>query len=51
MTERDQLIKAISSDLTRTQFECLRIVMDSLDIEPGTVVGVGGHYELVSSTM
>jgi hypothetical protein len=34
-----------TSDLTSTQFECftpecLRIVMDSLDIEPGTVVVV-----------
>lgn len=34
-------------DLTSTQFECFtpecqRIVMDSLDIEPGTVVVVGG---------
>lgn len=33
-------------DLTSTQFECftpecLRIVMDSLDIEPGTVICVG----------
>lgn len=36
-----------ASGLTSTQFECftpecLRIVMDSLDIEPGTVVCVGG---------
>lgn len=36
-----------TSDLTSTQFECftpecLRIVMDSLDIEPGTVICVGG---------
>lgn len=36
-----------TSDLTSTQFECftpecLRIVMDSFDIEPGTVVCVGG---------
>lgn len=36
-----------TSDLTSTQFECftpecLRIVMDSLDIEPGTVLVVGG---------
>lgn len=35
-----------TSDLTSTQFECFtpecrRIVMDSLDIEPGTVVVVG----------
>lgn len=34
-------------DLTSTQFECFtpecqRIVMDSLDIEPGTVICVGG---------
>ena len=38
--------KIITSDLTSTQFECftpecLRIVMDSLDIEPGTVICVG----------
>lgn len=36
-----------TSDLTSTQFECftpecLRIVMDSFDIEPGTVICVGG---------
>ena len=36
-----------TSDLTSTQFECFtpecrRIVVDSLDIEPGTVVVVGG---------
>lgn len=35
-----------TSDLASTQFECftpecLRIVMDSLDIEPGTVICVG----------
>lgn len=56
MTELDSLIKAFvktleeatsTSDLTSTHFECftpecLRIVMDSLDIEPGTVVVVGG---------
>ena len=35
------------SELTSTQFECFtpqcrRIVMDSLDIEPGTVICVGG---------
>ena len=54
-TERDPLIKAFvktleeaniftttTHDLTSTQFECLRIVMDSFDIEPGTVVCVGG---------
>lgn len=54
-TELDLLIKAFvktleeatnTSDLTSTQFECftpecLRIVMDSLDIEPGTVICVG----------
>ena len=50
MTELEPLIKAFvktleeanTSDLTSTQFECPRIVMDSLDIEPGTVVCVGG---------
>lgn len=57
MTELDSLIKAFvktleeattnTSDLTSTQFEgftpeCQRIVMDSYDIEPGTVVVVGG---------
>lgn len=36
-----------TSDLTSTQFECfttgrLRVVMDSLDIKPGTVVVVDG---------
>ena len=55
-TERDLLIKAFvktleeattTHDLTSTQFECctpecLRIVMDSYDIEPGTVICVGG---------
>lgn len=55
-TELDPLIKAFvktleeatnTSDLTGTQFECFtpecqRIAMDSLDIEPGTVVVVGG---------
>ena len=57
-TELDPLIKpfvktleetniANTSDLTSTQFECftpecLRIVMDSFDIEPGTVICVGG---------
>lgn len=56
-TELDPLIKAFvktleeattnTSDLTSTQFErftpeCLRIMMGSLDIEPGTVVCVGG---------
>ena len=38
---------ASTPDLTGTQFECftpecLRVVMDSFDIEPGTVVCVGG---------
>lgn len=57
MTELEPLIKAFvktleeattnTPDLTSTQFECFtpecrRIVMDSLDIEPGTVVCVGG---------
>lgn len=55
--ELDPLIKAFvktleeaataTHDLTNTQFECFtlqcqRIVMDSLDIEPGTVICVGG---------
>lgn len=45
--EEANIITATStSDLTSTQFECFtpecrRIVMDSLDIEPGTVVCVG----------
>ena len=50
MTKLDPLIKAFvnTPGLTSTQFECftpecLRIVMDSLDIEPGTVVVVGGR--------
>ena len=66
MTDSNQLIKASvktleeanTSDLTSTQFECLtpqcrRIVMDSLDIEPGTVVVGGweamrvGHYGII----
>ena len=56
MTTTDQLIKAFvktleeantnTSDLTSTQFECFtpecqRIVMDSFDIEAGTVICVG----------
>lgn len=56
MTELDPLIKAFvkaleetntrTPDLTSTQFECFtpecrRTVMDSYDIEPGTVVVVG----------
>ena len=41
------IITANTSDLTSTQFECFtlqcrRVVMDSLDIEPGTVVVVDG---------
>lgn len=51
MTELDPLIKAFvkaleEGDLTSTQFECFtpecqRIVMDSYDIEAGTVICVG----------
>lgn len=50
MTEREPLIKAFvktleeatnTPDLTGTKLECLRAVMDSLDIEPGTVTCVG----------
>lgn len=40
MTELEPLVTTSTS--TSTQFECLRIVMDSLDIVPGTVVVVGG---------
>lgn len=41
------IITTSTSDLTSTQFECFtpecqRIVMDSLDFEPGTVICVGG---------
>lgn len=43
-----------TSDLTSTQFERPRVVMDPLDIEPGTVVVVGGweamrvvHYRII----
>lgn len=44
--EEAGIITANTSDLTSTQFECFtpecrRVVMDSLDIEPGTVVVVG----------
>lgn len=52
MTELEPLIKAFvktleeadiittnTSDLTSTQFECRRVVMDSLDIEPAVVDG------------
>lgn len=55
MTELNPLIKAFvktleeatdTPDLTSTQFECFtpecqQTIMDSLDIEPGTVVAVG----------
>jgi hypothetical protein len=45
--EEADIITTATHDLTSTQFECFtpecqRIVMDSLDIEPGTVVVVGG---------
>lgn len=43
-TELDPLIKAFVKTLgeaTNTQFECQQVMMDSLDIEPGTVVVVG----------
>lgn len=45
--EEADIITTNTPDLTSTQFECFtlqcqRIVMDSLDIEPGTVVVVGG---------
>ena len=40
--EEANIITISTSDLTSTQFECQRIVMDSLDIEPGTVICVGG---------
>lgn len=48
MTDTNQIIKTFvktleeatnTSGLTSTQFECRRVMMDSLDIEPGTVVG------------
>ena len=44
--EEADIITTNTSDLTSTQFECftpecLRVVMDSLDIVPGTVVCVG----------
>lgn len=44
--EEAGIITINSSDLTSTQFECFtpeceRIMMDSLDIEPGTVICVG----------
>ena len=56
MTDTNQLVKTLeeadiittnTSDLTSTQFECFtpecrRVVMDSLDIELGTVVVVDG---------
>lgn len=45
--EEAEIITTNTSDLTSTQFECFtpecqRVVMDSLDIEPGTVVVVDG---------
>lgn len=45
--EEADIITTNTSDLTSTQFECFTpecqlIVMDSLDIEPGTVICVGG---------
>lgn len=45
--EEADIITTNTSDLTNTQFECFtlqcqRVVMDSIDIEPGTVVVVGG---------
>lgn len=45
--EEANITATTTSDPTGTQFECFtpecrRIVMDSLDIEPGTVVCVGG---------
>ena len=45
--EEADIITTNTSDLTSTQFECFtlqcrRVVMDSLDIEPGTVVVVDG---------
>ena len=47
MTKLKAFIKTNTSGLTSTQFECFtpecqRTVMDSLDIEPGTVICVGG---------
>lgn len=45
--EEADIITTNTSDLTSTQFECFTpecrlVVMDSLDIEPGTVVVVAG---------
>lgn len=45
--EEADIITTNTSDLTGTEFECFtlqcrRVVMDSLDIEPGTVVCVDG---------
>ena len=47
LEEADIITTNNTSDLTSTQFECftpecIRVVMDSLDIEPGTVICVGG---------
>ena len=46
MTKRKTLIKTLEETTTSTQFECFtpecrRIVMDSFDVEPGTVICVG----------
>lgn len=45
--EEADIITTDTSDLTSTQFvcftlQCRRVVMDSLDIEPGTVIVVDG---------
>lgn len=45
--EEANILTTNTPDLTSTQFECftpecLRVVMDSFDIEPGTVICVGG---------
>lgn len=57
--EKPNITTTNTPDLTRTQFECFtlqcrRVVMDSLDIEPGTVICVGGweamrvvHYGVI----
>lgn len=47
LEEADIITNTDTPDLTSTQFEhftfqCRRVVMDSLDIEPGTVVVVDG---------
>ena len=45
--EEANIVTTNTSDLTSTQFECFtpecrRVVMDSLDVEPGTVICVDG---------